>query len=108
MGCSIGMIVSSATTRYRDLSMLVGFSVTLLMYITPVVYPISELDGTVWKTFALINPVSAPCELFRYIIFGSGEITPWSIALSLIVTVVLAFLGLIVFGKVEMNFIDTV
>ena len=108
MGCSIGMIVSSATTRYRDLSMLVGFSVTLLMYVTPVVYPLSELDGTVWKTFAMINPVSAPCELFRYILFGSGQISVWSTALSLVSTVILAFLGLIVFGKVETNFIDTV
>ena len=52
--------------------------------------------------------MSAPCELFRYIIFGSGEISAWSIALSLALTAVLAFLGLIVFGKVETNFIDTV
>jgi len=108
LGSSIGMIVSSSTTKYRDLSMLVGFSVNLLMYISPVVYPLSQLDGSRWKILALINPVSAPCELFRLIIFGSGQIVPWSLILSITFTILLTFLGLIVFNRVEKDFIDTV
>ena len=108
LGSGIGMIVSSSTTKYRDLSMLVGFAVGLWMYITPIVYPLSKLDGSPWRIFALINPVSAPCELFRYILFGSGEVVPWSLLMSCFITVVLSMIGILVFNKVEKNFIDTV
>lgn len=108
LGSGIGMIVSSSTTRYRDLSMLVGFAVNLWMYITPIVYPLARLDGSSWKVLALINPVSAPCELFRYILFGSGEIVPWALLSSFVITVLLAAAGLLVFNKVEKDFIDTV
>ncbi len=108
LGSSIGMIVSSATTKYRDLSMLVGFSVSLLMYITPVVYPLSQLSGSKWYTLMLINPLTAPYELFRYVLFGYGDIIPWSVFLSILITVSLWIIGILTFSHVERDFIDTV
>ena len=108
LGSGIGMIVSSLTTKYRDLSMLVGFAVGLWMYITPVVYPLSKLDGSAWRTLLLVNPAAAPFELFRYILFGSGEVVLWALFLSLFLTVLLSLIGIVIFNKVEKDFIDTV
>ncbi len=108
LGSGLGMIISSMTTKYRDLTMLVGFAVGLWMYITPVVYPLSKLDGSAWKNLLLINPVAAPCELFRYILFGSGEVVLWALFLSLFLTVLLSLTGIAVFKRVEKHFIDTV
>ena len=107
LGMGFGILVSGMTTKYRDLSVLVGFGMQLLMYGTPVVYPLTSLPDAL-MTYALINPVTMPVELFRYILFGTGTICPWSAALSLAITVLVAFLGLILFNKVERIFIDTV
>ena len=107
LGMGFGILVSGMTTKYRDLSVLVGFGMQLLMYGTPVVYPLSSLPDAL-MTYALINPVTMPVELFRYILFGTGTVCPWSVVLSLTITVLVAFSGLILFNKVERIFIDTV
>jgi lipopolysaccharide transport system permease protein len=108
LGIGIGIIVSSLTTKYRDLSILVSFGVQLWMYATPIVYPMSQLEDGFMKTILLINPVSAPVELFRYALLGQGSVIPGALIYSAVFTVVLTFLGIIVFNRVEKNFMDTI
>ena len=108
MGMGVGIIISSLTTKYRDLSVLVGFGVSLWMYGTPVVYPLSTIsDGTI-RTLVMLNPVTVPVELFRYIILGQGTVITELLIYSCIFTVVVTFIGIIIFNKVERTFMDTV
>lgn len=108
MGLGFGIIISSLTTKYRDLSILVGFGVQLWMYITPIVYPISELGDGFMRTVLLINPVTAPVEVFRYAVLGQGYINPLYIGISWAVTIVVAVFGVMLFNRVEKTFMDTV
>ena len=108
LGLGCGIIISSLTTKYRDLSILVGFGVQLWMYITPIVYPISQLGDGLMKTILLINPVTAPVELFRYAILGQGTIMPGALAVSGGLTIVVLLLGIMIFNRVEKTFMDTV
>ena len=108
MGLGFGIIVSSLTTQYRDLTILIGFGVSLWMYGTPVVYPLSQLDNGVLKSLIIANPVTAPIEMFRYALLGQGDINPIYIAISWMVTIVVLFLGIMLFNKVERTFMDTV
>jgi len=108
MGMGIGIIVSSMTTKYRDLSMLVGFGVQLWMYITPIVYPLSTLGEGTMKTALLINPVTMPVEVFRFALLGHGTIIPEYLAISWGFTVLVALFGIMVFNWVEKTFMDTV
>ena len=104
MGC--GIIISSLTTKYRDLSILVDFGVSLWMYATPVVYPLSTLaDGWI-KTLVWINPVTSSVELMRYALVGQGTLHWGWYALSWAVALLVAFLGIIIFNKVERTFMD--
>lgn len=108
MGMGVGIIISSMTTKYRDLSILVGFAVQLWMYITPVVYPLSQ-GGEGWiRTVLLINPVTAPVEMFRYAVLGFGEIMPAALIWSWVFTIIVMVFGIMVFNKVEKTFMDTV
>lgn len=107
LGLSMGLIVSSLTTKYRDLAHLVGFGVQLMMYATPVVYPASFLSGK-WKTLLELNPMTAVIEGFRFAFMGSGEFNPISLLYSVGVTLVLLFISVILFNKVEKGFMDTV
>ncbi|MBR6549048.1 MAG: ABC transporter permease [Clostridia bacterium] len=107
LGMGLGIIVSSLTTKYRDLTFLIGFAVQLWMYVTPVVYPISKTDG-ILKIIMWINPVTAPVELFRYAILGQGELSWMFIGFSWAITIVALVIGIIIFNKVEKNFMDTV
>ena len=106
MGC--GVIVSSLTTKYRDLAVLVDFAVQLWMYATPIVYPMSALGNGFMRTVLLINPVTAPVEVFRYAVLGQGAIMPGALALSWGITAALLFVGIMIFNKVEKTFMDTV
>ena len=108
MGLGFGIIISSMTTKYRDLSILVGFGVTLWMYATPVVYPLSMLESGWMKTVLLINPATVPIEFFRYALLGKGTVDPVYLTISWIATVIVALLGIAVFNKVERSFMDTV
>ena len=108
MGMGIGIIISSMTTKYRDLTVLVGFAVELLMYATPVVYPLSQLKDGWMKTIVMINPVTMPIELYRYALLGVGSINWLYYAISLVFTLVVIVFGIMVFNKVERTFMDTV
>ena len=108
LGLSCGIIISSLTTKYRDLAILVTFGVQLWMYITPIVYPLSQLGDGLMKTVLLLNPVTAPVEVFRYAILGQGSIMPEFIVISACLTVVLFAIGIMIFNKVEKTFMDTV
>ena len=108
MGMGVGIIISSMTTKYRDLSILVGFGIQLWMYGTPVVYPLSQLPQGWMRTVSLMNPVTAPVELFRFVLLGEGLFSPASYLWSLGFTVLVAVLGVVVFNHVEKTFLDTV
>lgn len=108
MGLGLGIIISSLTTKYRDLSILVGFGISLWMYITPVVYPLSQAGEGIYKTLLLWNPVTAPVEVFRYAVLGQGAIVPWALMWSWAFAIIVALFGIMIFNKVEKTFMDTV
>lgn len=108
MGMGLGIIISSLTTKYRDLTVLVGFGVQLLMYVTPVVYPMSQAGDGLIRQLLLINPVTMPVELFRYALLGQGNIQPGYYIWSWAFTIFVMFFGIIIFNKIEKNFMDTV
>ena len=103
----VGMIVSSLTTKYRDLGMLVTFGVTLLMYATPVIYPISYVPEK-YRYFVGLNPLSPVVESFRFISIGSGEFPGFALIYSFFSMIFLLLIGIIVFNKIERTFMDTV
>ena len=107
LGTGMGLIISSIKTKYRDLNVLVSFGVSLLMYITPVVYPISRVPEN-FRWLMLLNPVAPIVETYRCAFLGSGSFEWQFLLISLAVTLALLFWGVIVFNKVEKNFIDTV
>lgn len=106
-GTAIGLIITSITTKYRDLNILVSFGVSLWMYLTPVVYPISQVPEKL-RLLLYLNPVAPIIETFRYAFLGSGTFEPVYLIISMAVTVVILIFGIIIFNQVEKNFIDTV
>ena len=108
MGLGFGIIISSLTTKYRDLAILVTFGVQLWMYATPIVYPLTQIENGFLKTVIMINPVTAPVEAFRFAVLGQGSIHMGFIVLSCIITIAVALLGIMIFNRVEKNFMDTV
>lgn len=108
LGLGCGIIISSLTTKYRDLSILVNFGIQLWMYATPIVYPMSALEDGFMKTVLMINPVTAPVELFRHAILGQGAIMYGSLILSGAISVLVLVLGIMIFNRVEKTFMDTV
>ncbi len=107
LGLGSGMIISALTTKYRDLAFLVTFGVQLLMYATTVIYPLSAAPAK-YKFLISLNPMTAIIETFRLGFLGKGDFTWMSLGLSLINTLILTLSGMIIFNKVEKNFIDTV
>ncbi|HMM19589.1 MAG TPA: ABC transporter permease [Selenomonadales bacterium] len=107
LGLGCGIIVSSMTTKYRDLSLLVSFGVQLWMYATPVVYPVSMVSGAL-SWLLILNPMTAIIELFRFAFLGGQLIPLWYWGVSLGITLALLTAGIILFSKVEKNFMDTV
>ena len=108
LGLGFGIIVSSLTTKYRDLAILVTFGVQLWMYATPVVYPLSQIGNETLKLIIQINPVTQAVETFRYIFLGTGEISLFWWGISSIITAVVLVGGVLLFNKVEKTFMDTV
>lgn len=108
LGMGFGIIVSSMTTKYRDLTVLVDFGVSLWMYLTPIVYPLSTLTEGWMRTVLMCNPVTVPVEIMRYAILGQGTINWFFYGISWAVTILVAVLGIMIFNKVERNFMDTV
>ena len=107
LGCGIGMMISALTTKYRDLNQLLSFGISLAMYATPIVYPLSEAPTNLAWVF-YINPMSAPVELFRIWFYGAGSVPTPMIFLSLGMTAVFFFFGLVLFNRNERTFIDIV
>lgn len=107
LGMAIGMIVSSLTTRYRDLSHLMNFGMQLLMYASPLLYPISQLPGFLRK-LVLLNPIASVIEAFRFCMTGSGTIHGKALLYSMVSTMVLLFFAMVLFNQTEKNFIDVV
>jgi lipopolysaccharide transport system permease protein len=107
LGLGFGIIVSSLTTKYRDLAQLVGFGVQLWMYATPIAYPSSQVPER-WQWVIALNPMTPVVEMFRFTFLGVGTINPWQIVQSIIVTIVILFIGVILFSRVEKSFMDTV
>jgi lipopolysaccharide transport system permease protein len=108
LGLGMGIIISSLTTKYRDLTVLIGFAVQLLMYATPIVYPLSFLKGKSFARWIQWNPLTPIIELWRYALFGKGSFNSTTLLYSAGVIVVILFLGLLIFRKVERTFMDTV
>ena len=107
LGTGIGMIISSITTKYRDIALTIDFLVQLVMYATPVVYPLSEVpESLTWLFYA--NPVSAPIELFRVCFFGVGSVPLKMALVSAAVTAVCLFFGLVLFNRNEKSFVDVI
>lgn len=108
MGLGLGIIISSITTKYRDFTVLIGFGVQLLMYATPVPYPMSVLASKSYGWVVALNPLSAVVEGFRYALFNTGSFTLNSLTYSGLFTLVVLFVGTMIFSKVEKTFMDTV
>lgn len=114
LALGFGIIVSSMTTKYRDLQILFSFLVSLWMYATPIVYPLSEVKGKVVAGFDLyklmhFNPVTPVIETFKYGSLSAGEFIGWGwLAYSFVVMLVVLALGILIFNKVQKSFMDTV
>jgi lipopolysaccharide transport system permease protein len=110
MGLGFGIIISSMTTKYRDLKFLVFFAIQLWMYATPVIYPLSSMKGSMEKYMWIIqaNPVTAVIETFKYGFLGQGTFSWGGLCYSLIFTILLLLSGIAVFNRVERNFMDVI
>ena len=106
-GLGLGIIISSLTTKYRDLQQLVAFGVTLLMYATPVIYPLSTVTGKL-QWIILANPMTAVVEIFRLAFLGTSTLPPVDLLYSSIFMFVVLILGALIFNHVEATFMDTV
>ncbi len=107
LGFGIGIIFSSMTVKYRDLSYLLVFGVQLLMYATPVIYPLSSTSGRL-KQILLLNPVTSIIENFKYAIFSQGDFLLGGLLYSFVFSVIVVFVGIVIFNQVEKSFMDTV
>lgn len=106
-GLGFGMIISALTTKYRDLALLLTFGIQLLMYATPIAYPLSSLTGNV-RFIIQLNPLSNLIEGFRKCVLNCGLFSLNELFISTITTLVILIIGLIIFNKVEKNFVDTI
>ncbi|WP_228527905.1 ABC transporter permease [Pararhodonellum marinum] len=107
LGLGFGIIISSLTTKYRDLALLVGFGTQLLMFATPVIYPLSFFEGK-YKTFMLANPLTPIIELFRYSILGVGDFNMTYLTYSICFTLMALAIGVLIFNKIEKSFMDVI
>lgn len=107
LGLGFGIIVSSLTTRYRDLRFLVTFGVQLWMYATPVIYPVSSIPER-YQPLIAANPVTPIIEVFRFAYLGAGSVNLLQLLYSLIFMLIVMLLGALIFNRVQQNFMDTV
>ena len=108
LGLGFGILISSMTTKYRDLSVLFTFIVQLWMYGTPIVYPLSMVQDGALRTMILLNPMTSIIEAFKYAILGQGFFSWYALGYSFVFMTVLLVFGVVVFNKVQRNFMDTV
>lgn len=107
LGLGFGIIISSMTTKYRDLHLLVGFGVSLWMYVTPIIYPVSTIPSQL-RWIADINPITPIIETFRAGFLGAGDASWMRLGYSAVFMLVVMFIGIVIFNRVEKTFIDTV
>jgi lipopolysaccharide transport system permease protein len=108
IGLGMGIIISSLTTKYRDFTVLVGFGAQLLMYATPVAYPLSYLMGKSYRWIIMINPLTSITEAFRYALFNTGHFEWSTLEYSALFMLVCLFAGIMIFSATERSFMDTV
>jgi lipopolysaccharide transport system permease protein len=106
-GLGLGLMISATTAKYRDLAYLVGFGTQLLMYATPVIYPLSAVPDR-FALMAQANPVAHAVEAFRRSLFGHGQFTVWGIVYAVGCSLVVLGFGVVAFNRVEQRFIDTI
>lgn len=110
LGC--GIIISALTTKYRDLAMLVGFGAQLWMYASPIAYDMNRMavfaPGGKYHTLIMLNPITPIVNLFRYAYLGLGEMEWLFYGISWVITLIVLFIGIMLFSKVEKTFMDTV
>jgi lipopolysaccharide transport system permease protein len=107
LAVGVGTLLSSLTTRYRDVSFLVGFGTQLWMFATPVVYPLSQVPEK-WHWLLALNPMTPVAEAFRKAILGTGTVYPTHVLTSVCITVVMLFIGLVMFARTARTSVDTV
>jgi lipopolysaccharide transport system permease protein len=107
LGLGLGVIISALTTRYRDLQVLVHFGVQLLMFASPVIYPLSALPEH-WRSWAALNPIAPIIEAFRHAYLGVGSVDLQMLGISFVTISVILFIGIALFNRVERTFMDTV
>lgn len=107
LGLGFGVIVSSLTTKYRDLRFLVTFGIQLMMYATPVIYPVSSIPER-FQWIIIANPMTAIVETFRYVFLGAGTVNLIHLLYSGGFMLVVVFIGVVIFNRVEQTFVDTV
>ncbi|BDS14657.1 ABC transporter permease [Aureispira anguillae] len=107
LGLGFGLVFTSMTTKYRDLKFLVQFGVQLLLYATPIIYPMSLIEGKL-KDVMSLNPLAHIVEAFKYGFLGQGEISTYGLVYSTIFTIVIVFAGILIFNKTERSFVDTI
>ena len=107
LGLGFGILISSLTTKYRDLNFALGFIVQLWMFATPIVYPLSLIPEK-YQLLAALNPMTSIVEIFRGAFLGQSTIDSFQIILSIFLTFFLLIIGLLLFNRVERNFMDTV
>ncbi|MBA3987290.1 MAG: ABC transporter permease [Flavobacteriales bacterium] len=107
LGLGLGIIISSMTTKYRDLQHLIGFGVQLMMYASPIVYPLSSVPDK-YKWVLMLNPMTSIIEAFKFSFLGVGIFSPIGLFYSFIFTCVALIVGIVIFSKVEKSFMDTV
>jgi lipopolysaccharide transport system permease protein len=110
LGLGFGMVVSSMTTKYRDLTFLVQFGVQLLMYGSAVMYPLSYFKAKLPDYYWLIewNPIAIIVESFRIMVFGEGTLDVNKLLYTIVISCIIFLLGLVIFNKTEKSFIDTI
>lgn len=108
LGLGFGILISSLTTKYRDLTFLVGFGVQLLMYGSSVIIPVSSITNPKIKMWMLLNPLTSIIEAFKYIFLGSGYYSPMWLAYGFGFMLFIVAVSVLIFNKVEKSFMDTV
>ena len=110
LGLGLGMFISSLVTKYRDFSNLIGFGVQLLMYLSAVMYPMALIREKLptYGWLVQYNPLAYVIETTRYMLLNVGQISFWGLGYTFLVTVIVFFVGVLIFNKTEKSFIDTV
>ena len=108
LALGFGILFSSMTTKYRDLQLLLSFFVSLWMYATPVIYPLSTITNEKIRLAMMLNPLTGIVEFFKYGMLGVGAHEWWMLGYSFVFMVILLAIGIVVFNKVQRSFMDTV